>query len=369
MHISIAERLRPFCHLPGTATILPGSGFHIQIFPCLIRISHLQSTQPHLLVELKLNVKGPVDQFTIFNDLEKGRITVSGRTVDGWMRYHLISALQNTQIRLFVEKAPNKVLVVEDGNHHHSLSENEYLDILRKNEGEIFEPYKIPLCDRLSLGSHKAQDWELVKRRGDLAEILPVIHRLGQLVPLSEISNSSGGTLSLFEDCKQSFVNERPEKGEQTWHRFLVGCFNQFLVPQLQDINHQGLTDSQHSLSQNLSPLSLLSEGSRLIRKLFIQQEKDQLAILPYLFPSLHCGRLLNAPLEGGGWVSMEWTKKTIRRLVIYSSKEQEFGMKFRSDVRSYRLRQTDQDKGTRVNCQDSLFFNKDQFYLFDNFQ
>lgn len=369
MHISIAERLRPFCHLPGTATILPGLGFHIQIFPCLIRISHLHSSQPYLLTELKLNIKGLVEQFTIFNDLEKGRITVSGKTVDGWLRYHLVSSLQNKGVRLLVEKAPNKVLMVEDGSHQHSLSEKGELNLFRQNENEIFEPYRVPLCDRLSLGNHKAQDWELIKRRCDLTEILPLVHRLGQLVPFVEAPNSLEGTLSLLEDCRESFVNERPEKGERTWHRFLMGCFNQLLVPQLKDVNHQGLIDSQLSLSYNLSPLILLSEGSSLIRKLFIQQENDQLAILPYLLPSLHCGRLLQAPLEGGGWISIEWTKKRVRRLVIYSEKDQELAMKFRSDVRSYRLRQTEQDKGVRVACRDSLHVKQNEFYLFDNFQ
>lgn len=370
MHISIAERLRPFSHVPGTATILPGSGLRIQIYPCLVRISDLKSAQSHLLGELKLNLKGPVEQFTVFNDMEKGRITVSGKTWEGWIRYHLISSLKKNGLRFLLEKAPHKICVIEEGEREHQIKEKEHVDLFMPHDS--FEPYKIPLCDRLSLGNHKAQDFELIRRRGDLAEILPLIHRLGQLVPFGEVPSSLSGTLSLFEECRQSFALERPEKGSQAWHRFFMGCFNQLLVPQFEDVNYQGLihlVDSDVSLPVNLSPLVLLSAGSRLIRKLFIQQESNQLAILPYLLPSLHCGRLLNTPLEGGGWLSMEWTKKTIRRLVIYSEKEREWSFKFRSDVRSYRLRQSDQEKGERVSCQKSLCFKHNQSYLFDNFQ
>lgn len=76
MHIEIAERLKPFSHFPGTSLILPGSAYQVQIFPCLIRIFHLRETFPVLITELTLNLQGPLQQFTVCNDLEKGRISV-----------------------------------------------------------------------------------------------------------------------------------------------------------------------------------------------------------------------------------------------------------------------------------------------------
>lgn len=367
MRISIAERLRPFCHLPGTATILPGRGYQVQIFPCFIRIYHLEKGLPLLLTELNLDLKGPLEQFTICNDLEKGCITVWGKTLEGWMRYHLISALKHEGVRLFVDHAPANGFSIDKEGVRHVLYDKEWLDLLEP--GTSFEPYQIPPCDRLSLGSNKAQDWEMIKRRFDLAEILPFVHRLGQLIPPTAAASLQEGTLSLLEDCRQSFASNRPEQGQEKWLCFLLGCFNNMLVPQLEDFNYQGFIGDRPLCSSNISPLVILSEGARLIRELFIQQKEERLLILPYLFPSLPCGRLLEVPLEGEGKLSMEWTKKSIRRLTLHAGQDQEFIFKFRSDVKSYRLRQHEKEKGERKNCSAPLFLKKNSDYLFDNFQ
>lgn len=367
MKISIAERLRPFCHLPGTSVILPGWGCQVQIFPCLIRLYHLKKSLPLLLTEINLDLKGPIQQFTICNDLEKGRLTVSGKTADGWMRYHLISSRQNEGIRLFVERAPVNGFSIHQGNKSIILRDKEWLDLLEQDN--FFEPFQISVCDRLSLGNNKAQDWELIKRRLDLAEIFPILHRLGQIIPTMPITHVREGTLSLLEDCRQNLTSETPVKGEERWNKFLLGCFNSLLVPRLEDDDYQGLNVDQPLISLDISPLVILSEGARLIRKLFVQQDKDQVWILPHVFPSLHCGRLIDVPLVGGGHLSLEWTKKAIRRLILYAGQDQEISLHFRSNVKNYRLRQHDQEKGERKNCNTPLFLKKNCHYLFDNFQ
>ncbi len=367
MRISIAERLRPFSHVPGISTILPGRGYQIQIFPCLIRLYHVNKGLPFLLTELSLNFKGPVEQFTVCNDLEKGRLTVSGKTAEGWMRYHLISAQRHEGVRLFVDRAPLNGFLVEEEGRRHVLCDKEWIDLLEASFP--FEPFQIPLCDRLSLGSHKAQDWELIKRRFNLTEILPLVHRLGQLVPATSKVPFPEGTLNLLEDCRQSFTQDRPERGQEKWRHFLLGCFNNLLVPQLKDNHYQGLVSVQSLDLLDISPLLLLSEAARLIRELFVQHKENTLWILPYLLPSLPFGRLLDVPLEGGGWISLEWTKKTIRRLVLYAGHDQEMVLRFRHDVRQYRLRQHMRDKGERKSSSSLLILQKNCHYFFDNFQ
>jgi hypothetical protein len=368
MRISIAERLRPFCHVPGTSTILPGCGYQVQIYPCLIRIYHLQKTLPILIKELSLDLKGPIQQFTICNDLEKGQITVSGKTEEGWMRYHLISALRQEGVRLLIDKAPPHGFPIDTGKGFQVLHNKEWLDLLETDLP--FEPYTPPPCDRLSLGNHKAQDWELIKRRFDFKEIFPLIHRLGQLIPsMANVSFSREGTLALLEECRQSLTIEKGNKGEEKWQHFLLGCFNHLLVPQFEDINYQGLIKSEPLVSLDISPLLLLAEGSRLIRQLFVRQEADRLFILPHLLPSLHCGRLVDYPLDRGGWLSIEWTKKSIRQMILYAEQDQELTFQFRPDVHSYRLRHHEKEKGERKSSQSSLFLEKNCYYLFDNFQ
>ena len=367
MRISIADRLHPFSHLPGISAILPGWGYQVQVFPCLIRIYCLKKTLPFLLTELSLELKGPIHQFTVSNDLEKGKITVSGWTAEGWLRYHMISSQLQEGVRLFVERTPKGGVSISQEQERHSLHDKEWMDLLGKNLS--FQPYQIPACDRLSLGNHKSQDWELVKRRLNLAEIFPILHRLGQLVPLTTSQRSKEGTLSLLEACRRSFDEDKPEEAPQTWQNLILGGFKSMLVPQLEDSDYQGFVSPHHFLSSDISPLVLLTEGSRLIRHLFFQQEKDKISILPFLLPCLPCGRLLDVPLEGGGAISFEWTKKTIRRLILYVEQDQELTVKFRSHVRSYRLRQDIKDKGESRSCQTPLSLKKNHHYFFDNFK
>jgi hypothetical protein len=367
MQISIAERLKPFCHLPGTSTILPGWGYQIQVFPCFIRIYQLKKAVPVLVAELNLELRGPIQQFTICNDLEKGRVTVSGKTADGWMRYHLMSFRKQEGIRLLLERTPLDGLSITQEKKRHLVREKEWLDVIGENASD--ELYQLPSCERLSLGNHKAQDWELIKRRLSLAEILPVWHRLGQLVPQVKTQGSLEGTLSLLEACRRSFTEDGPGNAQQHWLNVIQGGFSSLCVPRLEDNDYQGLILPKSLVSLDISPLVLLSEGAHLIRQLFVQQEKDTIAILPYLLPSLHCGRLLDVPLEGGGSLSFEWTKKTIRRLILYVEQDQELLLKFRSSIRSYRFRQHAGEKGERKNCQSSLFLKKNCHYFFDNFK
>jgi hypothetical protein len=365
--ILIAERLRPFCHLPGSTTILPGCGYQVQVFPCLIRLYHLRTSLPILTAELSLELKGMIEQFTIWNDLEKGRITVSGKTAEGWMRYHLVSSQYGEGIRLIVERAPLGRFSIFYQKYHHLLREKEWIDLFEEHPS--LEPYQIPPCDRLSFGNHKSQDWELIKRRLSLAEIFPIWHRLGQLIPQMSSQGSCEGTLFLLETCRKKLTEKKTEELQQWWLNLVRGGFGSLMTPRLEDNDYQGLIPSIPLISRDISPLVLLSEGSRLIRRLFFQQEGEEIAILPCLLPCFPYGRLLNVPLRGGGFLSFEWTKKTIRRLILSVTQDQELTLKFRSNVQSYRLREHIREKGERRHCQSSLFLKKNLLYCFDNFQ
>lgn len=261
------------------------------------------------------------------------------------------------------ERTPLTGLSLHQEQVTHILQNGESYNIL--SQDKAFDPYQIPFCDRLSLGNHKAQDGDLIKRRLCLQEIFPLWHRLGQLVPAYPWVDSKEGTLALLEECREHIRQNKPEKTEQTWLNLIQAGFGQLLVPRLEDPDFQGIAPSLVSL--DCSPLVLLSEGSKLIRQLFIQFKDNQIHFLPHLLPSLFCGRLIEVPWKGGK-VNFEWTKKTIRRVILYSQQEQEVSMRFRSDVQSYRFRQNLHDKGIRKACQETLFLNKNCYYLFDNF-
>ena len=361
MHISIASRFKPFSHTGGTSTILPGSHYQIQIFPCLIRIFDLKASQPVLLKEVFLNIKGWVEQFLICNDLEKGRMTVSGKSQEGWMRYHLISSTQSSEIHFFLEKTPSCGIELQINEKKDILFAHESINLIGTNGA--FVAFQVPHCDRLSLGNHKAGDWDLIKRRFDLIEILPILHRLGQLVPQMHVERTPAGTLALLEECKENLGRE------EYWKRFLLGCFHEMLVPQLFDQGFQGLISSKEEIFPHLSPLAILTDSHHLIRSLFFLENGNEFSFLPFVLPLMHCGRMLEIPLQDGGKISMEWTKKCLRRFILISASDREISFKIDASLRNYRLRRSHTDKGERISVKSSLRVEKNCQYLFDNFQ
>jgi hypothetical protein len=382
MRITIAERLRPYSHSPGVSCILPGSSYQVQIFPCLIRFYNLSRLNSPLIGEVSLQLKGPVQKFTVLNDLEKGWITVFGHTSTGFIRYHLYSQKHGKEIGLFIEKAPEEGLEIFFQENafiaYQQPTKKVFVEATLKPKDTIafhflpskdssFHPYQASASHRLSLGNHKAQDWDLIKRRLDLKEIFPIWNRLGQLVPYLNEQPIYEGTACLLRECEDLIAQGKPEFIAQSFLSLFQAGFHDILVPRLIDDQYQGISSVTRS-SSTYSPLSLLIEGAHLINRLFIQEDKEGIWILPVLLPEFHSGRLLQFKVKEG-LVDLEWSKKTIRRMIFYSETDKELVFHFKKSLKSYRLRQGTKDKGHMHSTDSSIFIQKNCYYFFDNFE
>ena len=259
MKISIAKRFKPFSHTPGVKLLLPGTDQLFQVFPAKIVADGK---------EIPLDIKGPVKNFTVEQDLERGQIRIFGQALSGYYE------------KIF--KAP---------------------------------AYEKPK-ERLSLGVHKALDWDLVKRRHSMAEILPIWHFLGQVTP--EKPSHREGTAALLDRSLE--------------HLFLAG-FEGILSPRLIDTDEQGFDLKQ---PEDSDPLVLLTEGARIIRNLFLQEREDVFHILPSLPKEFHCGRLTTPSID------MEWSKHKLRKLIVRTSKQ----LLLPKEIKRFRLKRNHKDKG-----------------------
>ncbi|MBS4168264.1 hypothetical protein [Parachlamydia sp. AcF125] len=354
MKISIAERLRPFSHLPGTFCLLPYTALRFQIFPTLIHISSLANSSPEYIGRVKLDLTGPVEEFTIQQDLEKGEIKVWGHASEGYFDY-----------RIFAENDGSIKIVQERG---FELNFSPSFDCQSQPKAIVFKssvwlaPH--PPTERLSLGNHKAQDWDLIKRRKNFAEIFPHWFRLGSLVPFSEIPENPHP--SLLQACENA-LQQQPEKILKAFFPLFAAGFEGILSPRSQDLEHLGFKSPP--IPSHLSPLYLLKQGAQLIRSLFMKIEPNTLSLLPSLPPEFHCGRAVNWQAEGIGTIHFEWSKKTLRRVILYSSANQTLHFNLQSPLKRMRLRTTPAEKGSFISCHAPLEVLSDQLYLFDNFQ
>lgn len=358
MHIDIAARLRPFSHTPGVCCLVPGTALAVEVFPALLRIYDMKSSERHLLAELPIAIKGPVNNFIVTLDLERGWVRVEGCSQEGFFRYRLMAAETLSCLGLIIDKTPLEALF--------STMHPKIALVEKEKEHELYRP---PMTDRLSLGNHKAQDWDLVVRRQDLAEVFPAWLRLGQLVTPVAASLIGEGVGCLLDDCKAAIDGNRPEHIIPAFKNLFAAGFDGLLVPLLHDDKYQGLIPFVDLKKVSVSALALLQQSTALIRRLFVDVQEDAVSILPALPPEFHCGRFLHVKIGQKGLLDIEWSKKCIRRMIFHSFIDGEMVFRFKSSVKQFRIRSGQQEFGSLMNGSASLQVVKNQSYCFDQFQ
>ena len=313
--LKISEKLRPFSHQPGTACIVPGSDWIISVYPTLLRVQG---------VDFPIHLTGPVREFTVQMDLERDCVWIWGIAKEGHFRFKLVA--DEIELSLLIDRAPKEG--VEIGTHKLKAKQK----ILLMSGGHFLSPSKV---EKLSLGNWKAQDWDLVRRRNLVSEWVPVLYALAQKVP--QRGEAYSGPLSLID---------KPAD-------FFHAAFEGILVPHFVDPLHQGLfSEDGHGNS-----LGILTKAFQKVRSYLIQENQ----ILPALPSDWHSGRILHLETAYGR-VDLEWTKGTIRQMVLYAEKSGEASFVF-SKVKSFRFNRK------RVQQKEPLLIESGNKYLFDRFQ
>lgn len=272
MTIEIAARLKPFCHKIGTICVIPHSSIQVEVFPTVLRFVDLVTGK---VWEEKLDWKGPVEGFTVELDLEKGCLEVFGKTADGFRK--------------------------------------------KKIGGE-----KKGLVEHLSLGKHTKLDWELVLRRMNMEEMVPVLFQLGQMVPEVE------GKTPILQFLE---FGDKREVARQLTLFFKTG-FHGMMAPRLTDDDFQGIVERGETEG---SPLTLLRRGYKAIRSLFFREEEG-FSFLPNLPPEFHAGRMVNLRTEAGDEISIEWSKKLIKKVMIKPGRTREVNLTFQKSLSTFRI-------------------------------
>jgi hypothetical protein len=379
MEISIAGRIRPYSHSPGTRCVLPGSLIGIQVFPTLLRVEELSPKASFPKLEIKLDLQAPVKDFTVLQDLEKGFIHVWGNTEKGFVRYRITSLKGGLAIK--IEKAPEagiamlcsekELLKINEEGKLKPLDtpakEKDLLLLTKKKKFSNQELFNKTVEERLSLGNHKAQDWDMVTRRMDLREVFPAWLRLGQMTPELTFTSELKGTATLFEQCAKVHETGNTENLHQAYTNLFKAGFEGILSPSLVDFQHQGFSFPEHS--KKLPSFVLLKEGAKYIKDCLIKVQGQNIDILPQLLPEFYCGRYLNVDCGGIATVDLEWTKKRIRRLSCLAEKDGEIRFKFHRQLASFRMRRGKKDRGQTMRCGEAFSCRAGEYYFLDNFK
>ncbi len=110
MLIEIAERFRPFVHVPGTFCILPFTTLTFRIYPAYVEVFDLSSSVPALVAEFPIKIQGPVKKFTVLQDMERGCLKVFGEGVQGYFRYRIESKRESSNEFYLVSEKMAEIL-------------------------------------------------------------------------------------------------------------------------------------------------------------------------------------------------------------------------------------------------------------------
>jgi hypothetical protein len=373
MPIKIADKKVVFSHEAGTYALIPLTNVSVTIFPCKIAIANKEIYFPTL--------KGPVDDFTIMQDLEKGFITVYGTTIEGYFRYRLFSYDNN--IRMHFEKLwqPTIELAIKSRFKKEKISVKEkgFLDI-NINHFTFAKGQEI-----LSLGVNKTLDINLVQRRCDMKEILPLWLFIGSTMNFKEENHD--GNMALLHDITKLIDNNQKHLLENSFMSAFKASFDGMFVPKLFDdkwlgILHQnskvnpGLKAWEYFILEGVSskrinkkhnPFLILQEGSKLIRKMFFQQDKDSIYILPALPTAFTSGKFINIKCNNIGTLHLQWSKGIPFYMIFTANLDYDLKIVWPRGIKTLRLRGENMKK--KISALDNIKVKQGKTYLFDRFQ
>lgn len=352
MKISIAQRLKPYSHNPGTRVILPFSHYAVEVFPAAVNVYAIDGSFPRLCGQLIPSIRGPVEPFTVQLDLERGIVLVSGKGSQGHFLY-----------TIHYDSAVNRIIV-------HTKKAAFPLSWENSSENVILSDRDSDLCrttfEELSLGIHRSQEWGGIRSRLDMKEIFPFWFRLGQMVPRC-VNDRLEGVAELLAPCFDALAQEANGELDSVFSDLFRAGFCDLFFPTLVDDLHQGFPLGEVTGSSHVSPLLLIQEGARCLRSLFIRVEGKEITPIPLLPPRMIAGRVLQLALPEIGCVDLEWRKKTIRRMVLRADTTGEISLNLPRRIKSFRVR-NGSEEGVRFLKGKSIPIIAGKEYSFDNF-
>ncbi|MFA6916254.1 MAG: hypothetical protein WC222_07640 [Parachlamydiales bacterium] len=273
MHIEIAQRLQAHSHQKGARFYLPWADCEVIVYPAFLEVPSLG--------KIDLPFKGPIAQITTALDLERGKLEIFGSAQNGYQ--HVPVHYDSNTSKLFTEQGSIEVPSKKD---------------------------KFIPKEKISFGSHKAQNWNKMLLRNDPAEWLPHWHRMAQWAG----------------DITQTIESE----DSRLWDQYEL-CFQDYFVHET-DLWKKMAVEAPSFLAP-----SPLIQGAAHLRSMLFRERKGQLFLLNHLPEGLVCGRYINAVFSWGT-VDMEWSKGLVRRIIIRAEKNQEIELNFPKAIKHYRL-------------------------------
>jgi hypothetical protein len=323
MRVKICQKYTPFTTSFGEPVLIPGTYCHVKAYPGLVEVYE----KNRLIFSVPISCEGPVHHFIVTADLVKQQVQVSGKSQEGFFRYSFL--VQENDLYLRLDKGDTHLF------YKQTFDSNQMIAV--KKNCTFHSVQKI----QMTLGQNKKLDWDKVKKREDLQEILPQWCKLASCYPQVEVKEK----LSMKELAS-----------------YFKAGFSGIFTPQLKDPYFQNLfPDNQIPFSD---PFKMFSSFFVQILDLFITCEDNRVRIPKFPFIS---GRIvdLNLPLAR---VNLQWSKYRLKFLEIFPIQEGSIVIEAPHHGSKFRIRKKQSDKGTSHESGKEFALEKGSCYLLDRF-
>ncbi len=351
----IPQPMQPFSLEYGDRCLLPGTSFVIQAFPCCVKLSPL-SAPLCPVAEVALEGTGYVQKFMIQQNIRKQAVAVRSTFDQGLLA-----------LKIFQEQGAIWLEVTRSTLLSASLSwQNEKIPLEKGNRLKLHEAslHKEPReLETLFLGVTKKQDWRAMLRRQSLAEVLPALFQIGQMYEAQEKGQEQWLVLQQLDRALQSGDHGQiePALKQLTFQPFLP-----FMIPSKYDLEYRGAFRGVET--EAAQEEDLLAWGARCIRKLFIQQNREGVLLLPHLLSAFPSGYLSNVKTPDF-LCDLVWAKRKPLRIRIRAMKKGQATLHFPKGIKSCRLRKGREQKGMDFFSGQSVSFSPSEVFLLDRFQ
>jgi len=357
--ISIDKKLYLSSYSAHTKLPIAQSLWQVDICPARLLFTH--PTYP--MIEIFWCFDEKIEQFLIYYDLEKGFIEVSGKESKSFFSYRLIHDERGLSLTMRRLTKPRL-------GYHYTKSSSSLQKTIQKAEIILLNDErgvisKSPL-ETLFLGCHKQPLFSQVKTRGLLEEILPLWHRLAQLIPSQKPNKVSSKLLQAIDDAVVAKAHDNLEK--PLLDLFQKGFCHVF-IPRIYDEDFLGGEQLGEKLFDLKDPYSLFTICKDKIRSLFFKQEKNKLYILPHLPKQLHQGKMLNIICEDLGILHIEWSKKALRKMIFEAVNGGKVDFIFPENFKRFRIREKGSRKKGFFSKESSISVIKGKTYFLDRFE
>lgn len=328
MPIRIGIKKRPFSKDPGAKCVLPNSPYRATFYPTKIVCA---------AIEIPLSHSGPVQGFTVQQDLEKGFVRIFGEAREGRVAYRFFHKGNHLVLYDEKQKKLSKTAVIQPA----------------------FEQKKRP---RLSFGCHKKQDVYQILHRLQPMEYLPLLYEIGNGYPQEEIPENGIG--KILKEIGTAIERKNKVEIIPAFTRFVMVGLESIFSPVLHDAYHMGVIQGH----LNVSPHIVLAQLAGYIEQMLFVEKEGGVHLLPALPPELPHGKLIGIPFSLGT-IDIEWTKKKLRCVQLTIEKSGRFELVLPKQIQSFRIHRGKEKEHSIVLREDILSLEEGHIYTLDRFQ